>query len=79
MIRHMHVHVTTTQPGRTHRSLSVILRGTVCYEASRVSAVAEETPAVRTEKTMRLPNRTQREVTRAEREGRELVSRSRGA
>ena len=35
----------------TPRSLSVILRGTICYEASRVSAVAEETPNVRTEKS----------------------------
>ena len=35
----------------TNRSLPVILRGTLCYEASRVSAFAEETPFVRTEKT----------------------------
>ena len=47
----------------TPRSLSVILRGTICYEASRVSAVAEETPYVRTEKkkAMRLPAKRGRE------------------
>ena len=44
------------RPARPYRAqhnqvAQVILRGTLCYEASRVSAFAEETPFVRTEKT----------------------------